>query len=290
MMRMGTSALGWIGALMVLAAGAEAQEHFEWSGRMERGQTLEVIGISGDIQAVRAEGETAAVAARKRGRRSDFESVDIEMIEDGGRIVVCVVHNRRDRGGDACDYDDRGDRWGGWGGRSGRSIDVSVDFDVSVPAGVEFIGSMVSGDVEVRDVASEVTATSVSGDIYVSTTEVAWGTTVSGSIDIEMESTDWGDLHFSTVSGDITLLLPPGLDTEIEFESLSGEFRADFDVRGKPPRPLDGVALARDYRGWRTTAVVQHGERGREAAGSAVAQTRTGANAAATPSAINTPK
>ena len=48
MMRMGTSALGWIGALMVLAAGAEAQEDFEWSGRMERGQTLEVIGISGD--------------------------------------------------------------------------------------------------------------------------------------------------------------------------------------------------------------------------------------------------
>ena len=231
MMRMGTSALGWIGALMVLAAGAEAQEDFEWSGRMERGQTLEVIGISGDIRTVRAEGETAAVAAQKRGRRSDFEGVDIEMIEDGGRIVVCVVYNRRDRGGDACDYDDRGDRWGGWGGRSGRSIDVSVDFDVSVPAGVEFIGSMVSGDVEVRDVASEVTATSVSGDIYVSTTEVAWGRTVSGSIDIEMESTDWGDLHFSTVSGDITLVLPSGLDTEIEFESLSGEFRADFDVR-----------------------------------------------------------
>ena len=228
MMRMGTSALGWIGALMVLAAVAEAQEDFEWSGRMERGQTLEVIGISGDIRAVRAEGQTAAVTAQKRGRRSDFEGVDIEMIEDGGRIIVCVVHNRRDRGGDACDYDDR---WGGWGRRSGRSIDVSVDFDVSVPAGVEFIGSMVSGDVEVRDVASEVTATSVSGDIDVSTTEVAWGTTVSGSIDIEMESMDWGDLHFSTVSGDITLVLPSGLDTEIEFESLSGEFRTDFDVR-----------------------------------------------------------
>ena len=89
---------------------------------------------------------------------------------------------------------------------------------------------MISGDVEVRDVASEVTATSVSGDVYVSTTEVAWGTTVSGSIDIEMGSSDWDHLHFSTVSGDITLSLPSGLDTEVEFESLSGDFRADFDV------------------------------------------------------------
>jgi hypothetical protein len=212
---------------MVVAAGAGAQEDFEWSARMERGQTLEVMGISGDIWAVRAEGETAAVVAQKRGRPSDFEDVEIEMIEVGGRIVVCVLYDQRDRGGDGCNYDGRGNRRGGW---SGRNLDVSVDFQVSVPAGVEFIGGMVTGNVEVRDVASKVTATSVSGDVYVSTTEVAWGTTVSGSIDIEMGSTDWDDLHFSTVSGDITLLLPPGLDTEIEFESLSGDFRADFDV------------------------------------------------------------
>jgi DUF4097 and DUF4098 domain-containing protein YvlB len=32
------------------------------------------------------------------------------------------------------------------------------------------------------------------------------------------------------VSGDITLLLPEDLDADIEFESLSGDFRADFDV------------------------------------------------------------
>ena len=90
---------------------------------------------------------------------------------------------------------------------------------------------MVSGDVEARDLSSEVTATTVSGDIYISTTEVGWGTTVSGEIDIEMGSSDWDDLHFSTVSGDITLTLPPGLDTEVEFESLTGDFDADLDVR-----------------------------------------------------------
>ena len=54
---------------------------------------------------------------------------------------------------------------------------------------------------------------------------------MSGSIDIEIGSADWDDLSFSTVSGDITLSLPRGIDTEVEFESLSGDFSADFDVR-----------------------------------------------------------
>ena len=61
-----------------------------------------------------------------------------------------------------------------------------------MPAGVEFVGSMVSGYVEARDLESEVTAT--------------------------------------TVSGDITLLFPEDLDADIDFESLSGDFHADFDV------------------------------------------------------------
>ncbi len=45
-----------------------------------------------------------------------------------------------------------------------------------------------------------------------------------------MGSTAWDDLHFSTVSGDITLSLPADVDTEVEFESLSGDFEADFDI------------------------------------------------------------
>ena len=135
-MRKWKSVLAWVAVLMVAAAGAGAQEDFEWSARMERGQTLEVIGISGDIRAVGADGETASVTARKTGRRGDFENVEIEVMEDDGRVVVCVLYSRRGRRVDTCDYDDNGGNWGGWGGRGGRSIDVSVDFEVSVPAGM----------------------------------------------------------------------------------------------------------------------------------------------------------
>ena len=220
-----------VGSVAVLLAGpatAEAQDDFRWSGRIEPGGTLEVRGISGNIRAVRAAGDVAEVVAERRGRSRDFEEVEIQVLEDEYGVVVCVLYGSWNRGDVACDHE-RGER--GRDRRGRRSIDVSVDFEVRVPSGVEFVGGMVTGDVEVTDVESDVTATSVSGDVYVSTTEVAWGSTVSGSIDIEMGSTDWDDLHFSTVSGDITLLLPPGVDTEVEFESLSGDFEADFDVQ-----------------------------------------------------------
>jgi len=70
----------------------------------------------------------------------------------------------------------------------------------------------------------------VDGDIHVSTTEKAWGNTVSGSIEIAMGSSDWKELEFKTVSGDITLWLPAGIDTDVDFESLSGDLDSDFEL------------------------------------------------------------
>ena len=214
-------------AVLVTSAAVQvqAQDDFEWSGRVAQGRTLEVRGISGNIRAVLASGDRAEVYAEKHGRSRDFDDVHIEVVEDGDGVIVCAIYgdNRRD----SCGYDDDDD----WSDRRGnRSINVSVDFEVRVPAGVEFIGAMVSGDVRAEDLESEVTATTVSGDVFVSTTEVAWGTTVSGEIEIAMGSSNWDDLHFSTVSGDITLFLPSGLDADVEFESLSGDFDSDFDV------------------------------------------------------------
>ena len=211
--------------LMLLAGGTtelRAQdEAFEWRGRLSQGQTVEVRGISGNITAELASGSTVEIIATKHGRRGDFDDVTIEIYEGRDGVTVCAIYGSWNQGDEGCDGRDRRRE-------RRRSIDVSVDFEVRVPAGVEFVGSMVSGDVEARDLESDVRATTVSGDVFVSTTEVAWGTTVSGSIDIEMGSSDWDDLHFSTVSGDITLLLPEDLDADIDFESLSGDFHSDF--------------------------------------------------------------
>ncbi len=215
--------------LGVLATAAPALEltaqDFEWNGRMSEGETLEVRGISGDVRATLASGSTAEVVATKRGRARDFDDVSIEVFEEGGVTVVCVIYNSRARSSD-CDHgrSDDDER------RSDRNIRVSVDFEVRVPEGVNFEGSTVSGDVEALGLRSDVEASTVSGSVDVSTTGVARGSTVSGSVDIEMGSLDWQRLEFSTVSGDITVSLPDGLDARIDFESLNGDFDSDFRV------------------------------------------------------------
>ncbi|MCA9738950.1 MAG: DUF4097 family beta strand repeat-containing protein [Gemmatimonadota bacterium] len=217
-------------ALLVgaLAAPAAAQEGsaFEWAGSISRGDELEVRGISGDIRVVLARGDRAEVTATKHGRSRDFEDVEIVAVETRDGIRVCAIYFPRGRAEDRCE-----DREHGNNGRWNDDIDVEVDFEVALPAGVDFRGVTVAGRIDVEDVRSDVRVNTVSGDITVSTSEIAQANTVNGEMDIEIGSTDWDELDFATVSGDITLTLPASAETEVRFASLSGDFDSDFDVR-----------------------------------------------------------
>ncbi|HSG07360.1 MAG TPA: DUF4097 family beta strand repeat-containing protein [Longimicrobiales bacterium] len=220
-----------VGAAMALlaagtASGVEAQDaSFRWQNAMSPGQVLEVRGIVGQIRAEYTSGSQAELVAEKDGRAGDFDEVEIRVVKEPNGYTVCAVYHAHDNPGDDCD--NRGDR-SRWGSR--HSIDVGVNYVVKVPAGVEFHGNLVSGDIRADGLRSQVRANTVGGDIYVSTTERAWGNTVSGSIEIEMGSSDWTDLEFQTVSGDITLWLPAGIETDVDFESLSGDIDSDFDL------------------------------------------------------------
>jgi len=210
----------------------EAQEAtFEWSSRMGQGQVLEVKGIVGGIHAVLASGDRAEVVARKRGTRGDFEEVAIEVEELSDGFVICAVYGswNHDEGHCLPGGRDRGDDEGRHRRRD-VSMDVEVEFEVRVPAGVEFQGNMVTGAIEVEDLRSEVVVGTVTGDIFVSTSGVARANSVSGDIEIEMGNIEWDDMEFSTVSGDITLWLPDDFGAEIDFNSLSGDLDTDFDL------------------------------------------------------------
>ena len=207
------ASLGIGGTVLLLVSGisplSAQDDTLEWSERLSSGDVLEVRNITGDIRVVMVAGNTARVVAEKNGRRSDFDRIDIRIEQEPDGFTICAVYDRRDENG----CDGRGNR--SYDRDRRREIRASVDFEVRLPAGVEFIGTSVTGDVDVRDVESDVTANTVTGDIEVSTTETAWATTVSGSIDIEMGSTDWDDLSFNTVTGDITLRLPAGTDFDV---------------------------------------------------------------------------
>jgi hypothetical protein len=217
-------------ALTLLATAASAQERtFEWSGRLTDGQTLEVKGITGNIRAELASGSTAEVMVRKRGDRDDFDQVRILVDEGGDGVTVCAVYGDHNFARSSCDYnDDGGDRDEG---RRHNSIDVDVEFVVRVPAGVDFAGTMVTGDVWAEGLRSDVTVRSVTGDVRVSTTGIARANTVTGEIDVEIGRMDWDHLSFKTVTGDITLRVPADFDADVDFASLSGDLDSDFDIQ-----------------------------------------------------------
>jgi DUF4097 and DUF4098 domain-containing protein YvlB len=219
---------------VVGTGGLAAQDTFQWGGQVPSGGALKIKGISGNVRAEAAPGGTVEVTAQKRGWSGDFGEVEIRMEQDGRDVVVCAVY-RPAPGSEGCESQTfRGE---GRGGRD-RSINVSVDFVVRLSAGTPLHASMVSGDIVARDLRSDVRASTVSGDVTVSTSGVAEASTVSGDLDILLGSTGWDDLEYSTVSGDITIRLPAGAGTDIRASSLSGDFESDFDVvlRGRTGR------------------------------------------------------
>jgi hypothetical protein len=170
------------------------------------------------------------VIARKRGEEEDFHQVAIEVAEAGNRIVVCAVYGTWNHGEDRCHPDHRDRRDDDQDRPRDVDIDVMVDYEVRLPAGVDFEGNVVSGNIEAEGLRSDVRVNTVEGEISVVTTGRAWANTVAGDIRIQMGDFSGGDLEFHTVSGDITLWLPADFSANVEFSSLSGDFDTDFDM------------------------------------------------------------
>jgi hypothetical protein len=216
-------------ALPVRPAAAQ-DDDFQWRGRIERGQTLEIRGVSGDVRAELASGPEVEVRATKRARRSDPDEVAIEVVPHDDGVTICAVYPtpRRSRQPNEC-------RPGG-ANSSTDNNDVEVSWTIRVPAGVNFEGYSVNGDVIVLSLASDVRAGTVNGDVEVSTSGVAEASTVNGSVRASMGRADWtGTVKFSTVNGGITVEVPGDLNADIEAGTVNGGIETDFPitVRGR---------------------------------------------------------
>jgi hypothetical protein len=228
-----------LAALTVLATPLLAQD-FHWAGALAAGKRLEVKGVNGSIRATLASGTEAVVDARKTARRSDPDEVKIVAVPFDGGVTICAVYptGRHARRENSCEP---GESWHS----STDDNDVTVDFTVRVPAGVVFNGETVNGDVDAQGLKSDTQVRTVNGSIDVSTTGLAEGSTVNGSIRAAMGRADWTDeMRFSTVNGGITLTLPADVSTEVRAQTVNGEMESDFPltVTGKfGPRRLRGT-------------------------------------------------
>lgn len=65
---------------------------FTWRGKVDANGAVEIIGISGDIQAEVYEGEEVEVVALKQGNKNGFDQVQIRVEEYAGRVRICAAY------------------------------------------------------------------------------------------------------------------------------------------------------------------------------------------------------
>jgi hypothetical protein len=198
---------------------------YDWSWRLAPGQAIEIEGVNGAIHATGAAGKDVVVQARKHARRSDPDQVTVEVIEHADGITLCVRYPDV-RGGRANTCAPHGHSH-----MSTNNNDVSVDFDVQVPAGVRFVGRAVNGGVEGLDLVADAEAHTVNGSVTLETRGRAAATTVNGSVRARLGSMGVSEsLDFSTVNGSITLELPEGAGAEVTARNVNGGIETDFPV------------------------------------------------------------
>jgi Toastrack DUF4097 len=194
---------------------------WRWHGPIAAGKTLEIRGVNGAIEAVRATGNEVVVTATKHARESDPDEVRIEVVQSGGNVTICAVYpGRSNHCGPGDDYH-----------MSTRHNDVEVRFHAEVPAGLVFSARTVNGAVEADNLAGPTNASTVNGDVRVETSAGdASGHTVNGSIVAVVHGAGTGALRFETVNGSVSLTLPKNLGADLEAQTVNGTIETDFPI------------------------------------------------------------
>jgi DUF4097 and DUF4098 domain-containing protein YvlB len=226
--------------LGVVWGGAAQASDFHWQKALGAGQSIEIKGVNGDVDASSSTGDLVEVTATRSSRRQDPESVKIEVVEHAGGVTISAVYPSRRGRRNTCQAGD--------GGHNDSSDnDVEVHFVVKVPRQVALLAHTVNGSVKATDLGGDVEAETVNGSVEVSTEGHAEAETVNGSIRVSAGRADWsGNASFRTVNGSITLTLPASASAEVSARTLNGEIETDFGlpVQGKRHHPrtrLDGT-------------------------------------------------
>ncbi|TFG53398.1 MAG: hypothetical protein E4H37_03280 [Gemmatimonadales bacterium] len=235
------TAADYDGALTLTSPGHEhtAQQDFRWSGRIPAGKAIEIKGINGNIVAQGTGGGEVTVTAKKEGHGDDPESVRIEVVEHDDGVTICAVYpdSHKNRPNVCAPKNE--------GRLNSDDNDVSVDFEISVPAGVRFIGRTVNGDVDATGLTADTDVSTVNGEVEVRTEGEAEASTVNGSIRATMGKATWsGTVEFHTVNGSIEVTLPSDFSAEVRAGTVNGDISTDFPltVTGRfGPRRVSGT-------------------------------------------------
>lgn len=236
-MRLSNFALAAL-ATAIFVAPATAQDTWTWHKAVAAGRAIEIKGINGEIAATAAAGSEVEVVAKKRAKRSDPASVRLVVVEHADGVTICAVYPDAKRGEpNEC-------KPGKAGRMNSNNNDVTVDFEVRVPRGVEFVGRTVNGSVRGSGLTADAFASTVNGSVRLTTTGIAEASTVNGGITVRMGRASWDTgLSFTTVNGDILVEMAGDLNADVEASTVNGSISTDWPltITGKwGPRRVHG--------------------------------------------------
>jgi hypothetical protein len=216
--------------LAMIAGPAAAQEQWSWNGTVAAGRTVEVKGVNGPIRAVAASGSEVRVRVTKRARRDNPDDVRMVVLEHAGGVTICAVYpHQRNREPNECAV--------GQGGRNNvQNNDVSVDWEVQVPSGVNFTARTVNGGIEATGMTGTTIARTVNGRIDLTTAGIAQASTVNGSINATLGRSDWNDeIAFRSTNGSVVVAFTSDLNAQVNAGTVTGSIETDFplEVRGR---------------------------------------------------------
>jgi len=184
----------------------------DWRNAIAPGRTLTVQNLNGPITVTSVSGGEVHVTAKVGFNKSDPKAIRFQIKDDARGPKVCALWP----GMDSCDGPGKHQN-------NHEGDDLTVAFEVQLPAGVAFEGATVNGNVDVRGATGGVGAVTVNGDVAVdSSTAPLRAETVNGRIDVRLGELGPGDVRMATVNGDILAQLPQRFDAEVSARTVSG--------------------------------------------------------------------
>lgn len=199
----------------ILSAGLGVAQDFQKSYVIPAGGVIRVGNVSGGVKIIGYSDSKILVLAYKEG--PDRDLLQVEDKSEGDRVVMGVRYPER------------------------HNCNASVNFEVRVPSSTNYNFdriTSVSGNVEVRSVTGQVRAESISGDVYVAdVTGLVSARTVSGDVQAWINKLQGiGDMRFDSISGNVVVTAPAGLDADVEMSTVSGSLKTDFPIEVREPR------------------------------------------------------
>ncbi len=196
---------------------SRVEERSEQAFTVEEAPQLRVDNFAGDVTVQSGAGGQIRVVVTKSAMNSDaLNRINVDLREDDDGVRIETSH-------------------------PGINTNMSVDFEISVPADARLDLRTGAGNVEVDDVEGEISAHTGAGNVRVQGTSAPVALeTGAGNINYEGEPA--GDCTFQTGAGSITLSLPEDLNAEVGLTSGMGNVDVrGFDVEGQTSRTeVDG--------------------------------------------------